>query len=252
MPQYSDDLFLGAAPTGMGSNPNVPLGNPAEMGLGVGPLGRVFIWDVVPQALNATCIAPAFQYTGAITLVAGTSVTAVTRADGQAVLQLDCPRALGIAVGAGVPVNRFVTIVGYDIYGQKLSEDIFTGTTQSVTARGEKAFHQILSATISGDPGVLISVGTLDKLGSPVAIQNTSYVMSVTYNRLCVTDFTNFIEADDSTPTSQTFDVRGVYTLQTAANGQRRLVVALAMPADAVGPAATRAGALGVNQNLAS
>jgi hypothetical protein len=44
MPQYSDDLFLGTAVTNMGMN----LGNPSPMSQGVGPLGRIYVWDVVP------------------------------------------------------------------------------------------------------------------------------------------------------------------------------------------------------------
>ena len=48
--------------------------------------------------------------------------------------------------------------------------------------------------------------------------------------------------------TSTTGDVRGTYTPSTATNGVRRLVLSLAVPAIAVGPNATRIGALGVNQ----
>ena len=48
MPQFSDDLFLGAAQTYMGINTNSNLGDPSPMDVGVGPLGRIYVWDVVP------------------------------------------------------------------------------------------------------------------------------------------------------------------------------------------------------------
>ena len=47
MPQYSDDLFLGTAITNMGMN----LGDPSPMSQGVGPLGRIYVWDVVPLVI---------------------------------------------------------------------------------------------------------------------------------------------------------------------------------------------------------
>ena len=45
MPQFSDDLFLGPAQTYMGTNSNSNLGDPSPMDLGVGPVGRVYVWD---------------------------------------------------------------------------------------------------------------------------------------------------------------------------------------------------------------
>jgi hypothetical protein len=53
---------------------NINFDNPSPMDLGVGPLGRTYVWDVVPQALVANNIAasqtPAAA--GALTLTAGT------------------------------------------------------------------------------------------------------------------------------------------------------------------------------------
>ena len=47
-------------------------------------------------------------------------------------------------------------------------------------------------------------------------------------------------------------DVRGTYVPSSACDGTKRLVMGVLLPALAVGPNATRAGALGVNQNLVS
>jgi hypothetical protein len=54
------------------------------------------------------------------------------------------------------------------------------------------------------------------------------------------------------TATTTTGDVRGTYLPSSAPDGVKRLVMTIALPAIAVGPNATRIGALGVNQNLAS
>jgi hypothetical protein len=52
--------------------------------------------------------------------------------------------------------------------------------------------------------------------------------------------------------TTTTGDVRGTFLPTTAADGVKRLVMTIALPAIAVGPNATRIGAVGVNQNLVS
>ena len=90
MPQFTDDLFLGAAPTYMGMN----LGNSSPMSEGVGPLGRIYVWDVVPLTKQTNNISAAATYTGGgtATLAAGTGTTAATTASGVSVIQLDCPR----------------------------------------------------------------------------------------------------------------------------------------------------------------
>ena len=50
MPQFSDDLFLGTAVTGMGAN----IGDPSPMTQGVGPVGRIYVWDVVARSEEHT------------------------------------------------------------------------------------------------------------------------------------------------------------------------------------------------------
>ena len=157
MPQFSDDLFLGSAQTYMGVNTNSALGDPAPMDLGVGPLGRIYVWDTVPAAKATNNLATASVYTSTITLTAGSGVTLTTNAAGTAVYQLDVPRAVAVTLGAGSPTTRNVTITGFDYYGQAMSEVIATGTTQSTTVNGKKAFFQITGATISGSPVVTIA-----------------------------------------------------------------------------------------------
>ena len=252
MPQFSDDLFLGAAQTYMGTNANSNLGDPSPMDLGVGPVGRIYVWDSVPLAKGAANIAAASAYTAAITLTAGTGVTSVIRADGVTVLQADVPRAVSVTIGAGTITNRNVTVTGYDYYGQAMSEVIATGTTQSTTVNGKKAFFQIVSATVSGAVGATISLGTTDILGSPVRISNAGYVARAGWNDTLAEDAGTLVDAVATTASTTTGDVRGTYVPSSAPDGSKRLVMGILLPALAVGPNATRAGALGVNQNLVS
>ena len=244
MPQFSDDLFLGAAVTGMGQN----IGDPSPMTQGIGPLGRIYVWDVIPQALVANNIATAQTTSASITLTAGTSTKSVVRQDGVTVVQLDVPRAVSIVSGTGTLTNRNVTISGYDYYGQPMSEVIATGTVQSTTVNGKKAFFQIASATISGALGATIAIGTTDILGIPVRVFNVAYVASVKSNNTLAQDAGTFVAADTDTATTTTGDVRGTYVPATASNGIVRTVMGILLPGIAVGPNATRTGALGVTQ----
>ena len=252
MPQFSDDLFLGPAQTYMGTNSNSNLGDPSPMDLGVGPLGRIYVWDTVPLTKGAANIAAASAYTAGITLTAGTGVTSVTRTDGTTALQVDVPRALSITIGAGTITNRNVTITGYDYYGQPMSEVIATGTTQSTTVNGKKAFWQITAATVSGAVGATVSIGTADIFGAPVRFNNKGYLARVGWDNTLAENAATVTVADATTATTTTGDVRGTVVPSSAADGAKRLVVAILLTAIQVGPNATRAGALGVDQNLVS
>ena len=244
MPQYSDDLFLGSAVTYMGMN----LGDPSPMSQGVGPLGRIYVWDSVPLAKGAANIAAASVWTSAVTLTAGTGVTSTTNAAGTTVLQLDVPRNVTITTGAGSPTTRNVTVSGFDIYGQAMSEVIVTGTVQSTTVSGKKAFYQISTVTISGSPVVTVSVGTGDVFGSPIRFTNRGYLSRVGWDNVLAEDAATVAVAVTTTATTTTGDVRGTVAPTSAADGAKRLVVAVLLPALAAGPNATRVGALGVTQ----
>jgi hypothetical protein len=232
---------------------NIPFDNPAPMDLGIGPLGRIYVWDIIPQAIVTNNIAatqtPAAA--GSLTLTAGTSVKSVTNASGVTVLQLDCPRAVQLTTASGTIVtSRNLTVSGYDYYGQAMSEVIATGTTSSAVANvaGKKAFFQISGITISGSLPVAITVGTTDVLGLPVRVFNVSYIASVKSNNVLAQDTGTFVAAATATATTTTGDVRGTYAPATASNGIVRTTMGILLPAIAVGPNATRVGALGVTQ----
>jgi hypothetical protein len=315
---------------------NIAFDDPAPMDLGVGPLGRIYVWDTIPQALVANNIAASQTPTvaGGLTLTAGTSVKSVVRNDGTTVLQLDLPRAVkvttgtatgstlaGVAIGgtggqitftsntsvftgqrmtisgtlggtgaitgytnpttyiltavtatsatltttagaavvttAGTPTGltytlgaapQVITVSGYDYYGQAMSEAITSSAAVSTAVNGKKAFFQITSVSTAGATGTALTVGTTDILGLPVRVFNVAYIASVKTNSTLAQDTGTFVAADTSTATTTTGDVRGTYVPGTASDGINRTVMGILLPGIAVGPNATRTGALGVIQ----
>lgn len=242
MPQFDDDLFLGTAPTGMG----VDLGDPSPMLNGVGPVGRIYVWDTVPAAAVANNLATAQIATSSVTLTAGTSVTRTRNTVYEVVYVLDVPRAVSITGVLGTTSVTF-TVSGYDLYGQAMTEAI-TGPTDAATVNGKKAFKQIKSITVSATTTANITVGTSDVLGIPVRVTDAGYIARVGWNNTLAADAGTFVAADTATATATTGDVRGTYDPSSACDGSKRLVMGILLPAIAVGPNATRIGALGVNQ----
>jgi hypothetical protein len=224
---------------------NIPFDDPAPMDLGVGPLGRIYVWDVIPQAAvtNNVCASQTATGAQALTLTAGTSVKSVVNTAGATVLQLDLPRAMKVNCAT---TARAFTISGYDYYGQAMSE-VITVAVAGTAVTGKKAFFQISSVSIAGSATACV-VGTSDVLGLPVRVFNVAYIASVKSNNTLAQDAGTFVAADTATATTTTGDVRGTYTPATASDGIVRTVMGILLPAIAVGPNATRVGALGVTQ----
>ena len=224
---------------------NIGFDDPAPMDLGIGPVGRIYVWDVVPQAAvaNNIAVSQTASGAGAVTLTAGTSVKSVVRTDGTTVLQLDMPRAVRVNCSTS---TRSFTVSGYDYYGQPMTETIAV-TVAGTAVPGLKAFFQISGVTIAGSATAVI-VGTTDVLGLPVRVTNVAYIASVKSNNTLAQDAGQFVAADTATATAITGDVRGTYTPATASNGIVRTVMGILLPGIAVGPNATRVGALGVTQ----
>jgi hypothetical protein len=226
---------------------NALLGDPSPMDVGVGPLGRVYVWDSVPQALSAANIAasqtPAAA--GSLTLTAGTSVKSVVNAAGSTVLQLNCPRAVSVTHVTGGTARAF-TVSGYDVYGQAMSEVITS--VAAATTNGKKAFYQISGITVAGATTTAVTVGTTDILGCPVRILDLGYIVHAGYNNTLADNAGTAVAAATATATTTTGDVRGTFVPASATDGIKRLVMTIALPAIAVGPNATRTGAFGVTQ----
>jgi hypothetical protein len=246
MPQFNDDLFLGSAvPGGSGMPGSSDGGSPISVG--VGPLGRVYLFDVVPLVLQTAAIA-ALQTTlaaGNLVLTAGTGVT--TRVvGGETRYVLDCARCVTLTSGGALSGITF-TITGYDIYGQRMT--VSRAGPAANTVATLKAFKEIVSVAASAAVGTTVSVGYNDTLGLPLRVIDLGYILSVKYGSVLADDTGTAVAADQTSPaTSATGDVRGTYALSLAANGARRLVMLIATPAIAAGPNATRVGAFGITQ----
>lgn len=242
---YTINQSVTASSTAMYAHGNIMFDDPSPMDLGIGPVGRMYIWDVIPQAAVTNNIVASQTATGAqsLTLSAGTSSKAVTRSDGVSVIQLDLPRA--VKVNCSTTARAF-TVSGYDYYGQAMSE-LITVAVAGTAVSGKKAFYQISGVTIAGSATACL-VGTTDVLGLPVRVFNVAYIASVKSNNTLAQDAGTFVAADTATATTTTGDVRGTYVPATASDGTVRTVMAISLPAIAVGPNATRVGALGVTQ----
>jgi hypothetical protein len=242
---YTINQSVTASSTTMTAHTNIQFDNPAPMDLGIGPVGRIYVWDVVPQAAITNNIAASqtAAAAGAVTLTAGTSAKSVVRNDGTTVIQLDLPRA--IKVNCSTTARAF-TVSGYDYYGQPMSE-VITVSVAGTAVTGKKAFYQVSGATIAGSATAVV-IGTSDKLGLPVRVFNVAYIASVKSNDTLAQDAGTFVAADTATATTTTGDVRGTYVPATASDGIVRTVMGILLPGIAVGPNATRTGALGVTQ----
>ncbi len=245
--QISDDIMLGPAFAG---GPGVNSDGPSKMELGMGPMGRVYVYDITPAALAANNIATT-QNPGSgasFTLTAGAGVTAVTLADGTTGYQLDVPRAVR-AVAAGANTATY-TISGYDVYGQRMTQTIAAPSTSTVTTT--KAFKTITSITNANAAATTngVTIGTTDVFGLPVRVTNVAYVLNVKWDSTLAANAGTFVAAVTTDPaTASTGDVRGTYLQAgSASDGTRRLVMAIAVPAIGCGPNATRVGAYGVTQ----
>jgi hypothetical protein len=217
---------------------------------GFGPMGRVYVLDMVPIALANANIAASQAVAGAqpmvLSLTPGAGVTLqFTNPDGIPRWILDVPRAVSVtAAGANTAT---VTVRGYDQYGQPMTETLAAPSTSTV--QGKKAFKTIVSATTSAAAGSNLSLGTTDKLGMPMALANAGYVGDFKWNNVLAADAGTFTVADVTTPaTATTGDPRGTYVPSSATDGAKRLVCIIGMTAAQVGPQATNAAILGVPQ----
>ena len=221
--------------------------DPSQMELGIGPLGRIYIWDTVPLTANTANVVASQTAAAAGNLSLLTTSTLggryIQRADSVNVVQLDVPR--GLIVNCATTARAF-TISGYDVYGQTMSE-VITVSVAGTAVSGKKAFFQISNVAIAGT-ATTCTVGTTDILGIPVRVTDGGYLTHVGWNNSFALDTGTLVTADQATATTTTGDVRGTFDPTTAADGIKRLVIGIALPGIAVGPNATRLGALGVTQ----
>jgi hypothetical protein len=244
---YNVSASQTASSTTIYANGNALLSDPSSMDLGVGPLGRIYVFDVIPQAASTSNIAATQTPTvaGNLTLTAGAGVQSVVRNDGVSVLQLDCPRAVAVSLVVGGTARAY-TISGYDYYGQAMSEVITS--VANATTNGKKAFYQIVSIAGAGGSVTAVTVGTTQLIGLPVRVIDGGYICHVGWNGGFALDTGTLAVAATAAATTTTGDVRGTFSPSSAPDGIKRLVLGIMLAGIAVGPNSTRTGALGVTQ----
>lgn len=122
----------------------------------------------------------------------------------------------GVASGSG----GAVTVRGYDVYGQAMTETI-TMTSGATTTNGKKAFKFVASVTPGFTDTHTISAGTADIYGFPLKANTYGYVSAV-FNNAPVTA-PGFVAADATTVSATTGDVRG--TMTSTSDGTKRLQI---------------------------
>lgn len=134
-------------------------------------------------------------------------------------------RAVSITAAASAVGGHFI-VAGYDIYGYPMTENI-NAAAGAATTNGKKAFKFITSVTPQFTDAHNYSVGTLDIFGLPLAAAFFHEAL-VWWNSTLITASTGFVAADATSPaTATTGDVRGTYAVQDAADGTKRLSVAV-------------------------
>jgi hypothetical protein len=235
MPQFSDDLWLGSA-TGPQSQ---GWAGPGQVYEGVGPLGRVYIYDIVPATISATavCAAQAVAAAGNAT-INGTSATG-------GVATFNCCRNVSIVSSSASDTTQTVTVTGTDFWGQAQTSLLtINGTT---TVNGNKGFKTITRVAVSAVFVGNLSVGMGDTFGLPYKVTDAGYLTRTGWAGAVADNAGTFTAADTATATASTGDVRGTFLPATSAsNGVRRLVIGIALTAAAAGPDATQIGAVGV------
>ena len=247
--QVSDDLFLGpafAGGPGMAESAPGSGGGPTVQSVGVGPMGRIYVYDIVPVTLGAALLAAAQQLAGAgnLVLTAGAGVTTEV-VNGETRLVLDVPRNVTLTSTADFSATTF-TITGYDVYGKRMTQTRLGPNNNTVGTL--KAFKKIVSIASSTALGTNTSAGIGDVFGLPLRVIDGGYVQSVKWAGALAADAGTFVAAVTTNPnTAALGDVRGTYAPSSASNGARRLVMSIAVPAIGSGANATRVGAFGVD-----
>lgn len=238
MGQQSDDLWMGTA-TGPQTNSWSTSGNPGVIGRGVGPLGRTYIFDIVPEAKSATAVCAAQAVAGAgNATINGALATA-------GVATFDYARTVNVDSTNAGDTTQTVTVTGTDYYGQAQTETIALNGTTAVA--GQKSFKTITQVAVSAALAGNLTVGNEDVFGLPYRVTDAGYLIGVGWAGALARDAGTFAAADTTSPaTATTNDVRGTYAPSSAANGSRRLVIAIGLTALQAGPNATQTSAIGV------
>jgi hypothetical protein len=184
--------------------------------------------------------APALLSFGSVDPGVGGSATDFAAYDPSTMLS----RCVSVTATNGGATGGIFTVVGYDIYGNAMSEAI-THAGGATTASGKKAFKFITSVTPNFTDAQTYAVGTLDLFGLPLRTASVQQAM-VWWNSALLTSLTTFVAAVTTDPaTTTTGDVRGTIGVPDAADGSKILSVSIRVPPDR---SISKTGLFGVSQ----
>lgn len=189
-----------------------------------GVVGMQAVWldlgsPVVAAATNI-CAAQAVAGAGLLTLN-GTLVT-------NGIAYMDVPRSWQIVSSSASDSAVVITMRGLDEYGNKVTESLTTNGTSPVL--GKKAVSQVLSITSGAVTVGTISVGTSNVLGLPVALYKAAVQVVKESQDGAVASAGTFANADLTTPTATTGDVRGTYIPAVTPDGSKGYAVLAFVP----------------------
>lgn len=141
-------------------------------------------------------------------------------------------RVLTYASSSASDTGYSVTTVGYDHALNPMSETV--ALTAGGSVNGRKAFKHILSATLNKTGGGTtvgtVQVGTSDTFGFNMKSESWEYV-NLFFAGAFVSASTGWVAADGTTAnTTTTGDTRGLYTVQAASDGTKRLAIFTSIP----------------------
>lgn len=102
-------------------------------------------------------------------------------------------------------------IEGVDLYGRNMVEDIQGPTAESGRTDGNKAFSRITRVSVKGNCAGEISVGSGSKLGLPVFLPASGFVIREMLNGVAVSGGI-IMPGETRFPTATTCDTRGTYS----------------------------------------
>lgn len=146
----------------------------------------------------------------------------------RSVWTLDVPRNITLTATHGSSlVAMTLTVSGYDVYGEPMSELFtITATGTSKTATGKKAFKYILSyafTSASDATANTANVGFADVLGLPYRIDRKERL--IPWGNGAIEVATTVVADDTSPATTSTGDVRGTIDFNSASDATKKFVV---------------------------
>lgn len=219
----AEDVRSGAANSADRTKVGVPLFNVVydDLGTPVVAVTDAFIKAATGAELpNATTTT--YTFTGT---AIGVSPQDGTYSTGVA----DVPRNITVAVThASSIVATTILVTGKDKYGVTMSEAFsITATGTSKSAAGKKAFKSVttIAITSAGDStGNTVNIGFGDVLGACYRVAAGGFIHGA-FNGVKEATQGTFVDADATTATTTTGDVRGTYDPNGTLDGAKRVVL---------------------------